>query len=46
MLDQDLKDGEIAVIGLDYPDLPLAVEFGKKYKTIGFNVNLYWIERD
>lgn len=37
MLDEDLKYVEIAVIGLDYVGLPLAVEFGKKYKTIGFN---------
>jgi UDP-N-acetyl-D-galactosamine dehydrogenase len=29
----------IAVIGLGYVGLPLAVEFAKKYKTIGFDVN-------
>lgn len=29
----------IAVIGLGYVGLPLAVEFGKKYKTIGFDIN-------
>ncbi len=46
MLDQDLKDVEIAAVSLDYPNLPLAVEFGKKNKTLGFNVNLYWIEGD
>ncbi len=29
----------IAVIGLGYVGLPLAVEFGKRYPTIGFDVN-------
>jgi UDP-N-acetyl-D-galactosamine dehydrogenase len=31
----------IAVIGLGYVGLPLAVEFGKKYPTLGFDVNLH-----
>ncbi|MDX1525614.1 MAG: Vi polysaccharide biosynthesis UDP-N-acetylglucosamine C-6 dehydrogenase TviB [Pseudidiomarina maritima] len=30
---------KIAVIGLGYVGLPLAVEFGKKYRTIGFDIN-------
>lgn len=30
---------KIAVIGLGYVGLPLAVEFGKKYDVIGFDVN-------
>ena len=29
----------IGVIGLGYVGLPLAVEFGKKYPTIGFDIN-------
>jgi UDP-N-acetyl-D-glucosamine/UDP-N-acetyl-D-galactosamine dehydrogenase len=29
----------VAVIGLGYVGLPLAVEFGKKYKTIGFDLS-------
>ena len=29
----------IAVVGLGYVGLPLAVEFGKKYRTIGFDVS-------
>lgn len=29
----------IAVIGLGYVGLPLAVEFGKKYKTVGFDLS-------
>jgi UDP-N-acetyl-D-galactosamine dehydrogenase len=34
-----LKDINIAVIGLGYVGLPLAVEFGKKYLVTGFDVN-------
>ena len=30
---------KIAVIGLGYVGLPLAVEFGKKFTTIGFDIN-------
>lgn len=30
---------EIAVIGLGYVGLPLAVEFGKKFKTIGYDLS-------
>jgi len=30
---------KIAVIGLGYVGLPLAVEFGRKYKTFGFDIN-------
>lgn len=32
-------DGSIAIIGLGYVGLPLAVEFGKKYDVIGFDIN-------
>ena len=35
----DAKNFRIAVIGLGYVGLPLAVEFGKKFKTIGFDNN-------
>ncbi|MGX2949011.1 Vi polysaccharide biosynthesis UDP-N-acetylglucosamine C-6 dehydrogenase TviB [Frederiksenia canicola] len=35
----DLTNLKIAVIGLGYVGLPLAVEFGKKYPTIGFDIN-------
>jgi UDP-N-acetyl-D-galactosamine dehydrogenase len=34
-----LSRHKIAVIGLGYVGLPLAVEFGKKYRTLGFDVN-------
>jgi UDP-N-acetyl-D-galactosamine dehydrogenase len=30
---------KIAVIGLGYVGLPLAVEFGRKYPTVGFDIN-------
>ncbi|WRV97599.1 Vi polysaccharide biosynthesis UDP-N-acetylglucosamine C-6 dehydrogenase TviB [Grimontia sp. NTOU-MAR1] len=30
---------KIGIIGLGYVGLPLAVEFGKKYTTIGFDIN-------
>ena len=30
---------KICIIGLGYVGLPLAVEFGKKYQTIGFDIN-------
>ncbi len=34
----------LAIIGLGYVGLPLAVEFGKKYDTIGFDINATRIE--
>jgi UDP-N-acetyl-D-galactosamine dehydrogenase len=34
-----LSRHRIAVIGLGYVGLPLAVEFGKKYRTIGFDIS-------
>ncbi|MRI59331.1 MAG: Vi polysaccharide biosynthesis UDP-N-acetylglucosamine C-6 dehydrogenase TviB, partial [Epsilonproteobacteria bacterium] len=34
----------LAIIGLGYVGLPLAVEFGKKYETIGFDINATRIE--
>lgn len=35
---------KIAMIGLGYVGLPLAVEFGKKYSTVGFDINTRRIE--
>lgn len=32
-------DKQIAIIGLGYVGLPLAIEFAKKYKVIGFDTN-------
>jgi UDP-N-acetyl-D-glucosamine/UDP-N-acetyl-D-galactosamine dehydrogenase len=34
-----LSDTNIAIIGLGYVGLPLAVEFSKKFHTIGFDIN-------
>ena len=31
---------KIAIIGLGYVGIPLAVEFGKKYRTIGYDKNI------
>tara|TARA_B100001059_G_scaffold42647_1_gene34411 strand:+ start:195 stop:1466 length:1272 start_codon:yes stop_codon:yes gene_type:complete len=36
---QGLEESNIAIIGLGYVGLPLAVEFSKKYSTIGFDIN-------
>lgn len=40
----DLSNKKIAVIGLGYVGLPLAVEFGKKYDVLGFDINTDRIE--
>ncbi len=34
-----MKNTKIAIIGLGYVGLPLAVEFAKKYQVIGFDIN-------
>jgi len=34
-----VKNTSIAIIGLGYVGLPLAVEFGKQYPTVGFDIN-------
>ena len=41
MIEKDLK---IAVIGLGYVGLPLAIEFGKKHHVIGFDVDIARID--
>ena len=38
------KEKKIAVIGLGYVGLPLAIEFAKKYKVIGFDIDLMRIK--
>ena len=35
----NILEKKIAVIGLGYVGLPLAVEFGRKFKTVGFDIN-------
>ena len=39
-----LKNVNLGIIGLGYVGLPLAVEFGKKYPTLGFDINSKRIE--
>ena len=34
----------VAVVGLGYVGLPLAVEFGKKWRTIGFDLSAAKVE--
>ncbi|MFN4160370.1 MAG: Vi polysaccharide biosynthesis UDP-N-acetylglucosamine C-6 dehydrogenase TviB [Stenotrophomonas sp.] len=36
---QSHTDARIAIVGLGYVGLPLAVEFGKQYATTGFDIN-------
>jgi UDP-N-acetyl-D-galactosamine dehydrogenase len=33
------KDTVVAIVGLGYVGLPLAIEFGRKYKTVGFDLS-------
>jgi UDP-N-acetyl-D-galactosamine dehydrogenase len=35
----NLQEKKIAIIGLGYVGLPLAIEFGKKFKVVGFDIN-------
>ena len=35
----NLSEAKVAVIGLGYVGLPLAVEFSKKYRVLGFDIN-------
>ena len=35
----DLKNLNIGIVGLGYVGLPLAVEFGRQYPTVGFDIN-------
>ena len=40
---RSLKDTRIAVLGLGYVGLPLAVEFSKHFETIGFDIDAHRI---
>lgn len=40
----NLQNTRIAIIGLGYVGLPLAIEFGKKYPVVGFDINTERIE--
>ncbi|MBN2887286.1 MAG: Vi polysaccharide biosynthesis UDP-N-acetylglucosamine C-6 dehydrogenase TviB, partial [Chromatiaceae bacterium] len=35
----DLSKARLGILGLGYVGLPLAVEFGKHYPTLGFDIN-------
>lgn len=37
---QNLENAKIAIVGLGYVGLPLAVEFGKQFETLGFDINV------
>lgn len=41
----NFSNKKIGVIGLGYVGLPLAVEFGKKYPTLGFDINQSRVEQ-
>ncbi|OLQ88714.1 Vi polysaccharide biosynthesis protein VipA/TviB [Vibrio ponticus] len=40
----EINNVKIGIIGLGYVGLPLAVEFGKKYDTVGFDINQHRID--
>lgn len=39
-----VENVKIAIIGLGYVGLPLAIEFAKKYKVLGFDINTLRVE--
>ena len=41
----DPRESRIAVVGLGYVGLPLAVEFGRLYPTLGFDIDAHRVER-
>ncbi len=41
----NINNVNIAVIGQGYVGLPLAIEFGKKYQTVGFDINKARIDK-
>ena len=36
---RSLRDARVGIVGLGYVGLPLAVEFGKHFPTVGFDIN-------
>lgn len=44
-IDKSNSEVKIAIIGLGYVGLPLALEFGKKFKTIGYDLNAARVEQ-
>ena len=45
MFDLSLQSARLAVVGLGYVGLPLAVEFGKHQPIVGYDVNKHRIEK-
>ena len=43
-MQQQLSDITIAVVGLGYVGLPLAIEFGKQFRTIGYDLSTRKVE--
>jgi len=43
-MNMSVENAKIAIIGLGYVGLPLAIEFGKKSTTVGFDINQFRIE--
>ncbi len=41
----NLQEIKLAIIGLGYVGLPLAVEFGKHYDTLGFDINALRVDQ-
>ena len=46
-----LRNCKIGVVGLGYVGLPLAVEFGKHFRTVGFDIKAavpggLWVQKD
>ena len=39
LINMNFEKIKISIIGQGYVGLPLAIEFGKKYTTIGFDIN-------
>jgi len=39
VVDPAIRDQVVAVVGLGYVGLPLAVEFGRKFRTVGFDLS-------
>ena len=36
----NLRNLKVGIVGLGYVGLPLAVEFGKRFQTVGFDIKL------
>ena len=44
MAKPNMKERTVAVVGLGYVGLPIAVAFGKRHHTIGFDINKAKVE--